>query len=253
MTGNCPKCGNKTHNTRLGGTYVLWNCGTQYVDGRIHQSDRCRIGWKGNNMTITLAKPQHVLELETLDACREAIEYASTHPDAEAAWAVCTRGDWMLWLAGKLSGPPESDGRRTLVACACECARLSLPIFEKRYPDDKRVRNCLDVAERWARGEATIEELRVARRAAYAAADAAADASAYAATAAYTAAYAYEDAAAAAAAATAAAAYAAAYTYAAAYAAAGSRVRAECTNIVRRHYPQPPQIESAALAGKEVT
>ena len=162
----------------------------------------------------TLTKPTHVLELESLNACQEAIEFAATHPDAESAWAACTRGDWMLWLAGKLSGPPESEGRRKLVACCCECSRLSLPVYERRYPNDNRVRNCLDVAERWARGEATIAELRKAR----AAADAAADADAAAAA----------DAAASA-------------TAAAATATARATTQAECADIVRRHYPQPPK------------
>ena len=188
-------------------------------------------------MTITLAKPTHVYELESLlGVCQDAIEYAATHPDAESAWAACVRGDWMLWLCGKLSGPPGSDGRRTLVACACECSRLSLPIFEKRYPNDMRPRICLDVAERWARGEATIEELREARAAAYATAYA--TAYAYAAAAADT----YADTAAA----------AAAYATAAAAADARSRVLATCADIVRRHYPQPPKIAAATLAGEEV-
>ena len=185
----------------------------------------------------TLTKPTHVLELESLNACQEAIEFAATHPDAESAWAACTRGEWMIWLAGKLSGPQESEGRRKLVACCCECARLSLPVYEQQHPNDMRPRNCLDVAERWSRGEATIEELLDARIAAHEAAYAheAADASAYAA--AYAAAAAAADASAAAAAA----------------ASTRSRVLAECANIVRRHYSQPPQIESAALAGKETT
>ena len=92
----------------------------------------------------------------------------------------------MLWYAGKLSGPPESEGRKRIVLATCECARLALPIFEKRHPDDKRVRVCLETAEKWARGEdgVTIEDVRKARyAAAYAAyaADAAADAAAYAA------------------------------------------------------------------------
>ena len=196
----------------------------------------------------TLIKPTHVCELETLYACRDAIEYAATHPDAESAWAACTRGDWMLWICGKLSGPPESDGRQKLVACCCECARLSLPLYETQYPDDNRVRTCLDIAERWSRGEGTLDELLTARRTAYAAAYADADADAADADAA-----AYADAAADAAAYAAAAADADAAADAAAYAAAaaGQRCLAKCADIVRRHYPQPPKIaDCGGVAGK---
>jgi hypothetical protein len=108
--------------------------------------------------------------LTKIGACSEAVEWSKQFGmSAKRAWIACERGDHMLWLCGKLSGPPESDGRKKLVLCCCECARLSLPIYEARYPNDGRVRKCLDTAERWARGEATIEELREARAAAYAA------------------------------------------------------------------------------------
>ena len=73
------------------------------------------------------------------------------------------------------------------VALAIFAARLVLPIWEKRHPDDKRVRNAIETAERYARGDAgvSLENLLEARKAAAAAAaysyEAAADASAYAA------------------------------------------------------------------------
>ena len=57
---------------------------------------------------------------------------------------------------------------------ACYCARDTLPIFEKKYPNDNRPRVAIETAERYANGEATIEELNAARAAASAAARAAA-------------------------------------------------------------------------------
>jgi hypothetical protein len=187
--------------------------------------------------------------------CYDALKWAENYTTPEDAWRECKRGDWMLWILGRLSGPPEGDSRKKLVLCACECARIALPLFERRWPGDNRVRKCLDTAERWARGDATIQELREARRAAadaaytahaYAAAAYAADAAAaYAADAADAAAAAYAAADAAYAAADAAyAAYAAAYSYAAytyaAYAAAArTEGLVECANIVRKHYPNP--------------
>ena len=66
------------------------------------------------------------------------------------------------------------------VALAIYAARLVLPIWEKRHPDDKRVRNAIETAERFARGDdgVTLENLGMARAAAAAAADAAAAAAA---------------------------------------------------------------------------
>ena len=53
------------------------------------------------------------------------------------------------------------------------CARYSLDLFERTYPDDKRPREAIETAERFARGEATNEELTAARAAANAASEAA--------------------------------------------------------------------------------
>ena len=148
-----------------------------------------------------------------LNACDSAMGWLHTQPDAATAWRTCDRGDWMLWLLGRQSGAPESDARKHLVLAACGCARLALPQFETRYPNDPRVRACLDTAEQWARGEATIADAA----AAWAAADAAAAAT-YAATDATDAA-------------------AAAATYAAA---ARAPVLRECADVVRTFYPDAP-------------
>ena len=165
--------------------------------------------------------------MSRLDACEEATEWVQGLPadmPASDAWQRCERADWLLWLAGR-----AGVDCKLVVLVACDCARLALPIWQKRYPEDGRVLACIDTVERWTRGEATIEDVRAARRAAdaasyAAAADAAyayADAAYAAAAAASYAAYAYADAAYAAAA---AASYAAnAYAYAnAAYAAANA-------------------------------
>ncbi len=190
--------------------------------------------------------------LAPLSPCAEAMTYLQTQPDAVTAWNQCERGDWMLWLAGKYAGPPEGEGRKGLVLAACACARLALPHFTKLYPHDGRVLACIETAERWARGEATLAELRQARSAADDAADAAAaadaayaaDAAAYAAAAADAAAYTAAAAAAYAADADAADADAAAYVDAAADAADADAARkkalAACADCVRRFYPIPP-------------
>jgi hypothetical protein len=91
----------------------------------------------------------------------------------------------------------RADVRVPLILFAADCAERVLPIFEKRYPNDKRVRECIEGVRAFARGEITRDELIKLRSAAYAAyaaayaADyAAAYAAAYAAYAAAAAAYA---------------------------------------------------------------
>lgn len=177
--------------------------------------------------------------LVALGACREAVAWAGQHDSLTAAWVACERGDWMLWLAGAVAGPPGDDSRRPLALAACACARLALPRWETRYPNDRRPRATGETIERWARGEGpTLAEVQTAAFDAAAAADAAADA------------YAAADAVAYAAAAAIAYAAAAAYAYAAAAAladtaadaAARTRVLRECADLVRQHYPEPPDI-----------
>jgi hypothetical protein len=57
---------------------------------------------------------------------------------------------------------------------ACDCAESVLHVFENKYPDDNRPRNAIEVARRFANGEATIDESKAAGVAAWAAAWAAA-------------------------------------------------------------------------------
>ena len=149
--------------------------------------------------------------LKKHNACPEATEWvrASDKQTAREIWESCERGDWMLWIAARL----EID-RKLIVTAACLCARQSLVHVR---PGEERPRIAIETAERWTHGEATINEVQIARNAAAddaaaacaAAYDADADAAAYAAAyAAYAAAYAAD-----------AAAYAAAYAAdAAAYA-----------------------------------
>ena len=111
----------------------------------------------------------HIVSLRKLGACPDAVAFSDKHETPQAAWDACPRGDWSLWLLGRLAGPVDSDSRKKLVGVCAEIAELVLPIFEKRYPDDRRVRECIETCKRYAAGNATIEEVRKARSAAYAA------------------------------------------------------------------------------------
>jgi hypothetical protein len=88
-------------------------------------------------------------------ACDGAVEWfrASGFAPAEA-WDACERSDWLLWLAGRV-GTPES----TLRLCACDIAETVL----KYVPaGEDRPRQAIEVARRYAIGEATDEELSTA-------------------------------------------------------------------------------------------
>jgi hypothetical protein len=76
-------------------------------------------------------------------------------------WATCPRGDWLLGIATRLDAPAPA-----LVQAAIGCARIA--ITEDEAHADPLLRSGLDLlslAERWAGGNATDDELRAATRA----------------------------------------------------------------------------------------
>ena len=146
--------------------------------------------------------------LRKIGACNEAREWVKEHGGtSQELWNDCQRGDWMAWWIAK---NPKYNQTPEFYLASADCAELSLEYFEKEYPNDKRVRNCIKTIRAYARGRATREELKSAAYAAYAAAYAAADAAD-------------------------AAAYAAAY---AAYAAARTKTLSKCADIFRKYFPE---------------
>ncbi|MBS2017322.1 MAG: hypothetical protein JST00_30845 [Deltaproteobacteria bacterium] len=95
--------------------------------------------------------------------------------DWETLWKKAPRGDWLLGIAVRLG-----VDRTSLVRAAIGCARTAVDLF-----DGPEARALLDVAERWARGEATSDEVACAKQSLEAAAarvnDPSADAAAQAA------------------------------------------------------------------------
>ena len=97
--------------------------------------------------------------LKQMHACPEAVEWVGDR-DLAKAWAECERADWMIWFAAK-----KAD-RKLVVLAECACARPAL----KYVPEGEDwPRIAIETAEAWARGEATIEQVRTAADAAYAA------------------------------------------------------------------------------------
>mgnify|MGYP001590951818 CR=1 FL=1 len=113
----------------------------------------------------------YISQLKEIKACREAVAWCETggYKTLDKAWQACERGDWMLWLAGRLSGKTESRSRKKVVLVACQCARLSLPYVQK---GEERPLQAIETAEKWANGDMTIT-LDMVRAAAYAASAAA--------------------------------------------------------------------------------
>src|SRR5690348_9278716 len=91
----------------------------------------------------------HVASLRALGACSDGVKFAAQYAKPQEAWDACERGNDMLWLLGRLSGKPGSDGRRKLVLCACECARLAVPHVKA---GETRPLKAIETAERWAKG-----------------------------------------------------------------------------------------------------
>jgi hypothetical protein len=120
----------------------------------------------------------HLHLLTKLGACREAQAFAGTCPDLETAWNTCDRSDWMIWLLRRL----KYDDAKVYRLYSCWCVRNTPLAIGRMVWDlltDPRSRNAVVVAERFAVGEATADELREARNAAaYAAYAAYADATA---------------------------------------------------------------------------
>ena len=193
---------------------------------------------------------QYIEYLENLNACSEPIKWSKQFETSQDAWENCERGDWMLWLLGKIAGKPGSDSRRKLVLCSAKCARTA---WEWMSPEGKKA-VCL--AEKYGEGDKTItlKQLRITASAAYTAACAAdatanaayaadaadevACAAAYAADAAEAAACAAADAAYAADAAEAACSAASAASAAASAIYARQKALKKCANIVREYYPK---------------
>lgn len=129
---------------------------------------------------------------EATNACREGRIFAERYKTMADVWDNCPRADWLVWILNALDAPTDDKAMRLF---ACWCARETPMRDGRKVWDlltDERSRNAVTVAERYAKGLATEEELRAAYAAyaayddayddAYAAAYAADPASAYAAS-----------------------------------------------------------------------
>lgn len=70
----------------------------------------------------------------------------------------CNGFGFALWALG--FALPKTDRKRISRLFACDCAESVLNLFEAKNPYDFRPRNAIEVARRYALGEATEDELQ---------------------------------------------------------------------------------------------
>jgi len=81
--------------------------------------------------------------LESINACQEAIDWAGGKT-LDEAWQTCDRPDWMLWLYGR-----NNPDKVMCVKIAVFAARLVLPLWQEKYPDDLRPQQAIGASEKW--------------------------------------------------------------------------------------------------------
>ena len=107
--------------------------------------------------------PHWSAALTQLGACSDAVSWARRQPTPEAAWAACTRFDWMLWLVERTDEDPRHAALRLL---ACDFAAAALQYVPA---GEDRPARAIETARAWCRSEATDAELAAASGAAWAA------------------------------------------------------------------------------------
>jgi hypothetical protein len=124
-------------------------------------------------MGATMTNSELKTWLVERNACEPALAWLGDR-DLATAWAECESPGWMLWLCDH-GGISDA----TMRMLACRFVRET-PMGDGRMVwdllTDERSRTAVEVAERYAKGEATAEELRSAWAWANAAANAAAGA-----------------------------------------------------------------------------
>lgn len=109
--------------------------------------------------------------MRKLGACSEpgeAVPWADSLPEdttPEGAWGACDRGDWIVWFLGEMHRRGALP-RQPLVLAVCAAADVGHPDFPAVAT---RPRGVVGAARRWARGEATVDEVHAARVGAHAA------------------------------------------------------------------------------------
>jgi hypothetical protein len=106
---------------------------------------------------------REISKLKEMDACAQALAYLEKQSSYQEAWENCTRGDWMLWLLGKVLDEGNEVEFRRLTLAKARCSKLVIDLICDDYS-----KKAVEVAEKFGLGEATREELDSAAADAYA-------------------------------------------------------------------------------------
>jgi hypothetical protein len=89
-----------------------------------------------------LLRDDLLLALTRLDACDDARAWLTSCPACTFAdlWDACPRGDWLLWLAGRLPGLEAQVGRATAAV-----AHLALAAIPDEHPGADELREIVRV------------------------------------------------------------------------------------------------------------
>ena len=129
-------------------------------------------------MKVTEITPKEFCE--ATNACGAGRKFALKYQSMSEVWANCPKVDWLSWITDKTGRPDDLTLRLFAVWCA---RNTPLPDGRKtgNLITDSRSLAALDVAERFANGQASRGELAAAWKAAWEAAEAAAEEAAWAA------------------------------------------------------------------------
>ena len=99
-------------------------------------------------------------------ACDEGVKFAARFESMSAVWKACPRVGWLIWILNAIRAERDEKAERLF---AVWCAR-NTPLSDGRVTGDlltdPRSRASLEVAERFAKGKATADELAAAGAAA---------------------------------------------------------------------------------------
>jgi tetratricopeptide (TPR) repeat protein len=93
----------------------------------------------------------------------ESVRREINGKDLRQMWNTSERGDWLLWFCAHMIGKPGWPTHQQVVFASCQCARLALRHIP---PQQTRPLKAIETAEAWARGQATLEQVRDAGHAA---------------------------------------------------------------------------------------
>lgn len=94
--------------------------------------------------------------------CKNGLAWASGRTLREA-WQQCDYAEWLMWAAANLLGHPEWFSLQQVVLAACALAETT---FRCEPYGLTTLRTSLDTIRKWARGDASYEQVKIARSAA---------------------------------------------------------------------------------------